>query len=346
MRDFLVLGNIPSLGPNYLKWSGFNNATLWTPSLATQSDQQELVGRGGEVKRIMGGDIGYIWQDNSIWRMDYVGPPVIFQFDEVEKNRGTPSGKSVVRAGGLYYYYHQDGFYRFNGFQPSTPISHERVAQWMKDNSAVSALDSMTGAVDRINRLIVWAFKSTSSAAQNDRLIIYNYQADRWAYAIVDTQILIEHVSGGFTLDDLDVPLPLGIDLDSINVDSDQFKGGALSLAAFDSSNQLGTFDGTPLVAILDTKEIAGPDNHRLFTNSVRPLVEGNGSTSFTIEVGTRNLSANTPTFTTARAPNSANGEASLRVNSRFQRFRVNISGGFLHANGVRVKSRASGGRR
>lgn len=346
VRDFLVLGNGPVIGPNFLQWSGFNNAELWTPSIATQSDSQELTGRGGDIQRIMGGDVGYIWQENSIWRMDYTGPPTIFQFDEIEKNRGTPSGNSVVRAGGMYFYYHEDGFYKFDGRSNSIPISHNRVAKWMNANSAVSALGSMFGAVDRINRLIVWGFKSSSSSVQNDRLIIYNYQADKWAYAEVDTQILVEHVSGGFTLDELDVPLPAGIDIDSINVDSDIFQGGALSLSAFDASNQLGSFDGTPLVATIDTKEISGPDSQRLMTNSVRPLVEGNNTTSTTVQIGSRNLLENTPTFTAERATNAQNGEANVRVNSRYQRYRLNISGGFNHANGVRPQSRAGGGRR
>lgn len=346
VRDFIVLGDISSLGPNFVAWSGFNNSEIWdvTGDLATQTDSQELFGRGGNVQRIVPGEYGVVFQENSIWRMDYVGPPVVFQFDEVETRRGTPSPNSVVWVGGLVYYYGWDGFYVFDGSR-SQEISANRVSNFIGQEADTDALDSMRGTVDRRNRLIIWAYRTSASAAINNRLIIYNWGADKWSEAYVDTQVIEEFVSPGFSLDELDVPLPLGIDLESIPVDSDQFKGGGINIFAFDSNNESATFDGMPLDAIIDTKEISGQDNNRIFCNAVRPLIEAPGSSTVTVQVGNRNRLQDNTNFTLAKALNGINGEANVRVNSRYQRYRCNISGGFDHGNGVRVSLRRAGRR-
>lgn len=345
VRDFVVLGDVDGRGPNFIQWSGFNNSELWTPDLATQADFQELFGRGGKIQRIVPGEYGVIFTEQSVWRMDYVGPPVVFQIDETEVKRGTPAPNSVVWVGNYVYYYGWDGFYRFDG-QRSEPISANRVANYFARNAATDALDSMRGAVDRRNRLIMWAFRTSSSAPINNRLIIYNWGADKWSFAEVETQIIDEYLSPGFSLDDLDGPLPGGIDSDSIPVDSDQFAGGNLNLQAFNSSNEAATFDGMPLQAVLDTKEISAPDNKRLMVNSVRPLVEASGSATMNVQVGTRVGLQDNVAFSAAKGTNGINGEVTLRANSRYQRYRVTVDNGFLHGNGVKVHSRTSGGRR
>ena len=342
IRDFVMLGDLETAGPNFVQWSGFNSSELWTASRATQSDSQQLFGRGGRVQRIVPGEYAVIFQEHSIHRADYVGPPVIFQFDEVERGRGTPAAGSVCWTGNLVFYLAHDGFYVFDGVR-STPIGANRVNRWFAANADTSALDSMRGVVDRRNALVMWAFKSSSSLAQNDRIIMYNWTADKWAYAEVDTQCLAEYVTGGFTLDQLDTPLPNGIDTDSINVDSDAFKGGALSLMAFNSSNQAATFSGDPLPATIDTRELRGEHGKRLFANGVRPLIDGVNA-SCSVSVGRRNEQAANVDFSPARAVDSR-GLANIRYDARYHRYRVETTGGFDNAVGVEVHGKMRGTR-
>lgn len=344
VRDFIMIGDIPSQGPNFVRWSGYNNSEIWAPSIATQSDFQELFGRGGRVQRIVPGDYAVIFTEQSIWRADYVGPPVIFQFDEVERKRGTPAPNSVAWTGENVFYWGWDNFYVFNG-RVSQPISANKVSRWFQENAASNAWDSMRAAIDRINRLVIWAFRTSAANTINNNLIIYNWAADRWSTAVIDTQILDEFVSPGFTLDDLDVPLPGGIDTDSILVDSAQFQGGGINIQAFNSSNEAATFDGPALQSTLDTKEVNGPDQRRMFTNSVRPMIEADGVSTIQVSVGTRNRLQDNVTFTTPRGVNGVNGEVSVRQNSRYQRFRCIIDDGFRHGNGVKINTRLAGRR-
>ena len=344
VRDFVMLGDIDTLGGNFIQWSGYNSSELWTPSIKTQSDFQELFGRGGRVQRIIPGSYGIIFTEHSIFTAEYVGPPVIFQINEVERKRGTPAPNSTAWTGGKVFYFGWDGFYVFDG-QRSTPISHNRVSNWFADNCPADTFKDIRSAVDRINRLVLWAFRTSTSEPINNRLLIYNWAVDRWSYAEVDTQIIDEFVSPGFSLDALDALLG-DIDTNSIPVDSDAYKGGVLNLQAFNSSNQAAVFDGVPLVGTIDTKEIAAPDQKRLITNSVRPLIEATGVSTITVEVGTRNRLQDNVAFTLPMATNGINGEVSIRKNARYQRFRVNVANGFEHGDGVKINARTSGERR
>ena len=344
VRNFVMLGDIPSLGPNFIKWSGYNNSEVWAASLATQSDRSELRGKGGRVQRIVPGKIGIIFQEHAIWRAIYSGPPRIFDIDEDEQARGTPAPNSVTWLGGTIWYYGWDDFYRLDaGVKGSKPIGANRIARWFKNNAAADALDSMRGAVDRRNQLIFWAFKSSSSAPINDKLIVYNWAANKWACAEVDTEVIAEYVSPGFTLDELDVPLSAGIDIDSIPVESSQYLGGAVNIQAFNSAHQAATFDGSALSATLDTKELdAG--NERIIVNGIRPMVESDGSASVTVALGTRNSLNETPAFSTARAVNPRSGVADMRSNARYNRARIQTTGDFEQATGVNAHALPIGG--
>jgi len=345
VRDFVVLGDLQAYGPDVIGWSGYNNAAIWTPSRATQSDRQQLFGKGGRVQRIVPGEVGTIFQEHSIWAMEYTGPPLIFQLDEVEVGRGTPAPNSVCWLGATRFYYSHDGFYEFTLPGPSQPIGNSRVDTWITQNSDDASRMLMRGAVDRRNRLVMWAFPSSSSLAYNDRVIIYNWAVNRWSYGELNTELLMEYVSSGLSLDQLDTPFPSGIDAQSINVDSDAYKGGSLGFAAFGTDHKTATFAGSPLTASIDTMEYDVGDGSRVYCDQVTPIVDGTPSTTITVQVGKRNLPNGNVNFDPARAVDSI-GNANVRANSRYQRYRVNISGGFSHAQGVRAAVSPAGGNR
>lgn len=345
VRDFVMLGDIPSLGPDYIQWSGYNNSEFWTSSIARQSDFQKLHGKGGRVQRIVPGEYAVILSEQSLNIATYVGPRPIFQIDEVENARGTPAPNSVVWTGQRVFYYGWDDFYMFDG-QQSYNLGANKVARWFRQNAAQDAMSSMRGAIDRANRLIMWAFKSSASNTLNNRIIVYNWVNKRWAYAEIDTEILLEFVSPGYTLDDLDT-IFADIDGDSIPVDSDLYTGGSLNVGGFDSSHQAGTFDGAALTAVLETAEIASNDQSTVYVDAIRPLVETTSAPNITVSVGHRNLlSENTAYTTPPRSLNPYNGEANIRRESRYQRYRVTIDNTFSHATGVKVSVQETGGHR
>lgn len=347
VRDFVMLGNLDLQGPNFVRWSGFNNSEEWTPSIRTQADFQELFGRGGAVQRIIGGEYALIFCENSVYRADYVGPRVIFQIDELENSRGTPAPNSVIRIGQLAYFFGWDGFYAHDGAQARS-ISNNRVSDWFLNNCPPEAYEFIEVAHDRRRRLVVWAFRTSASLAHNDRLLIYNWGADRWAYGAVNTQVIGEMATSGLTLDVLDDTLGLidSASSGSVLVDSAAYDGGGLSMQGFSTLNEMGVFSGAPLAAILDTSEI-DMQGRRFTSTSVRPLIEGAGDTpgGVTVQIGHRNRLLDTPSFDVPSLLNSFTGEADKKVNARYQRYRVHLSDGFTHAIGMQPTRVPVGGR-
>lgn len=109
-----------------MQWSAINNATSWTADPATLADFQDLPGDGGWIQKVVGGDYGVIIQERAVFRMDFVGSPLIFQFNQVLRNIGTPIPNSVVSYRDLVFFLSEDGFYVFDGSQ-AHPIGENRV---------------------------------------------------------------------------------------------------------------------------------------------------------------------------------------------------------------------------
>ena len=84
IRDFLVTGNQTS-NQNRIQWSGINDITTWQ-SGTKQSDQQDLPGSGGEIVAITSGEYGYVFRQNQIIRMDYVGGATVFRLSVISPN--------------------------------------------------------------------------------------------------------------------------------------------------------------------------------------------------------------------------------------------------------------------
>ena len=340
VRDFVVLGDLDA-APRTIQWSGYNNSAIWDLNGSTvyQADSQRLF-TGGRVQKVVGGPFGYVFQEREIRSLEYVGPPVIFNIQTLTRSRGTPAPNSVIEAGDRVFFLAQDGFYQVQGKQFQA-IGEERVNRWFAKECAPEEIINVRGAVDRTNRIAMWAFSSVSGNPF-DRMIIYNYSVNRWSYAETSSAFLFESSRVGYDLDTLATVLTAGIDVDSIPVESQAFLGGGLTIFGVDNQGRLGAFDGLDLTATLDTAEFDGPRNTRRSINGVRPFVQGGGATSVTVSLGARDLLSSNVAYTNARNLNSI-GEAPILSDARYHRVRVQISGGFEHANGVDVLSRPSG---
>ena len=336
--DFIVVGGA-SGNAALVKWSGFNNSTAWTPSASTQSDEQELFGQGNVIKRIIPqGNAGIIFCERSIRRIEYVGPPLIFRIDTLEEDRGTLAANSVAYAGTNIFYYGIDGFYQFTGAQ-SFPIGAEKVDRFIRQDLDTSRISEMRAAVDRRNQMAIWTYPSLTTGAF--RQLVYRWDLQRWGMFDANVVTLFDYSSPPTTVEGLDA-LYTDIDSMSISIDSEALSGGKVSLGAANTSHQVVTFTNTasPLAAELETGDFSGQNGTVLKAKSVRPLVDA----PCTISVATRDdLYANYD----FGSPISANsiGEMDVFTNSRYHRFRMNLSTQFRHAQGVEVMFR-TGGRR
>ena len=329
--NFVVGGNY-SIGsevePGGLAWCGFNNSELWTPSLATQSQRRRTRSEGAAVQRIVSGTVGLVFRELSIAPVRYIGPPVVFDTTEVLVRHGTPAPQSVAWTKQFVFYYSNEGFFRINRNDFSVdPIGVNKVNMWLLDNIAAGDIVNIKGAVDIRNNLVMWAFRSSTSAVTYDRIIVFDYANNRWSYAEINTEWLGEFAADAANLDTLDAVLGSGgIDINSINVDTDAYHGVAGNFMGFTPNHAAATFDGAPLIAEIDTTEL-GLEGRRSYVNGVRPIVEG----ASTVEVAplTRDLPSASPVLGNFTGVTALTGQCDLRSDARYQRFRCRITGGF-----------------
>lgn len=330
VRDFVVMGNTSAV-PNRVQWSAIGDSANWTVSATTLADFQDLQGDGGWVSRIIGGEIGVVFRERDIWRMTFTGSREIFQFDQIEKQRGTFAPQSVINYGSYIFYLADDGFYITNGSGPSVPIGDGKVDKEMLDNLDPNFFFRICSAIDPTNKLVFWAAPFSGHTNGNpNRVFIYNWVYKKWAYAEVDLEVFARYASQGYTLEELDA-VSSSIETLTPSLDSRAWTGGLMTLAAYNTSHKLSTFTGSVLDATVETGEVQHYPGHRSNVIEVRPLVDGNAAM---VSVGTRDRQSAAHSFGSAVAQN-ASGTCPVRSNARYHRYRVSTTGAFNFIQGV-----------
>ena len=317
IRDFLVVGRIKTV-KNRVQWSGINDVETWT-SGTKQSDYQDLAD-GGEITGIVGGEYGYIFQENQITRMDYVGGTTVFRFSVISKNRGAIFAKAITQVGKRVFFYAQDGFFEIDG-ETIRPIGQHKVNDYFESNLSAGYQQNIIASTDPLNHLAIWSYPSTAATTGiQDRLLIYNYSVNRWSIVELGAEMIFLQFSEAYTVDTLD---NVSNSLDDLNVsfDSRYWLGGVVNFAGFDSDHKLIQFDGATLAATLETGEIEPVPGRRSTVTMVRPIVDGTS----TARVTSRARAADSGT-STSYASLQTNGDIPVRSSGRYHKVGVVIA--------------------
>jgi hypothetical protein len=347
-KDFLVLGHLSSF-PQTVRWSAIDDPTSW-PTLATsaaaqvQSDQQVLAGDGGHIQGVVGGlgnADGVVFQERAIWRVTYVGPPLIFTFDLVEGARGCVAPGSIVQLGGVVLYLGEDGWYLFDGVQ-SKPVGAGKVDKTFFRDFDQTYVSRMSASVDPINKIFYVAYPGAGNTGGDcNRLLAYNWSLDRWSRISVNSEYIFRAGTFGYTADSAD-GLGYTVDTSPFGPDSRFWAGGRSILAGFDRDHKLGFFSGSNLAAEFETGDLDLGDGKRAFISGIRPFVDG--VSTVTSSVGYRNTLNEAVSYTTPTSA-AADGFCPQRISTRFARAKISIAAGgeWDHASGYEPRFRPEG---
>ena len=338
IRDFLVTGN-QSSNQNRIQWSGINDITVWS---GKQADQQDLPGSGGEIVHITSGEIGYVFRQNQIIRMDYVGGATIFRLSVISPNRGAVYGRTVCQDNRRVFFYADDGFYELNGDSIS-PIGAENVNRFFDANLNKAYTDRICAAVDPFNQLALWLYPSVNNTNNTtgicDRIIIYNYATKKWSLAEANASTIFTQFVGAYTVELMDI---ISENLDAINIalDTDFWNGGQLFLGAVDSDYKAAIFSGTGNEGEIETSELEIFPNHRASIQGIRPIVDATA----TVTLKTRDRLANSVTTSSSSSMNSS-GMNPVRQSGRYVKVNVKTPSGVVwtNAQGIDLVASRSG---
>lgn len=337
VRDQLWLGNL-STDNQGVAFSDTNDITQWSSGLAdTQSFPD-----GGTVQRILGGEYALVFQSETIRRGTFIGGSAVYRFDEMGTNRGLLTQRAIARRGWDVWFLDVDGFYYLNANTGEfRPIGAERVNRTFFADLNSQYEFRITAEVDPNNQVVFFSYPSQASAdGTPDKLLIYNYALDRWAFAEVTTQLIGRFKSLSITWDGLDNNYATIDDVD-ISFDSSTWVGGVLSFVGFNASNQMLTFSGSNLAATMRTEEREPVQGGRAFVDAALPLID---TASATVAVGVRERMSDSLQFTSETAMED-NGVCPVMASGRSMVARTTVAAGttWSEYTGVRVNGQADG---
>lgn len=323
--QFVVLGDLEN-AQNSVRWSSIDQPRSWpapgsATAIASQAGQQDLKLAFGQVNAIHGGDqFGIILQAHCVTRMSYIGPPAVFEFDEISVEQGSIFQHGSCEFNGWVYFVSSKGVCRTNGVGVEN-IGAGKVDKYIAGSNRVRcAVDSKAG-------LVYFAYANSGFAgAGTDHILVYNPLTNGFTEA---SQNLLEMVTTRAPLGALPTPI--------------------WGFSSAGASCILGSFQATAGSAILENGEAELTEAGRTYIDGIKPHVESSGTApAIGIRIGTRNDLNTTPSYTSTAGPNSRTGFANFRAatgvtEAKYHRVEVNITGNFKKASGFEMDAKPTG---
>jgi hypothetical protein len=342
VRDFLFRANT-TVDSREVQWSSQFDSNEWV--VGTNQGDAQTFADAGRITGIVGGQYVVIFQIHKITIGTYVGPDLIFQFDEVSKERGCVLPGSIASIEQIIFFLDHDGFYRLDGGQVITPIGDGKVDEEFWANVDQDNFNAVWSAIDPRRKLYIIAWPTSSGNA--DTVWTYHWPSGRWApstYAIECMFFMFPSLN--ISLEDYSVLYP---DLDAVGIpslDSDQFLANPIKkLGAFTSNHKLAFFEGPALEATLDTAETQlGGGTRQIEVDRLIPLIDGGTSQG---RLGYRQRQSDAVTYSAAVALDASGDQWFREPPARFHRARqvIPAASDWTHAQGV-VFEMAEGGDR
>jgi len=339
--DFLILGGLTGF-PNRIQWSALNNITNWTPG-SNNSDYQDFPD-GTRVMGIIPSTNPIIIQQDAIRFATFVpGSVEVFTFQKVHDGRGAVAPYSICSRGTLSFYADAGGFFQLSADGALTPIGFEKVDRTVFGKIDFSDITSIVGAIDPFYSRVYWAVKFSGGAAGFNRLIVYDWNLQRWSQVQLTGNFLlpISAATIGYTLDNLDT-VSASLDALPFSLDSKVWQGGAPVFGAFDSTNKLGFFSGSSSEATLTTQEMGDTAGAVSRVTEIMPIVD---TLSMKVSIGARFRRSDAIVWSAEAVQSSNTGIVRKISRSRFHQFKSRIPAGvnWSKAQGLEVKTAAAG---
>ena len=234
--------------PLLIRWCDVNNYDSWIALLTNQAGSYRLPRGSAVIGCIQGPQQGLVWTDLAIWAMQYVGPPYVYQFNEIGAGCGLIARKAAASMNGIVYWMGQSQFFKLSGSGveiikcPVWDVIFQDLDTTNKDKIRI-APNSQFGEV-------TWYYPTTTSGGEVAKYVKYNVVLDQWDFgSLVRTAWINQSVLGP--------PIGAGI------------AGGADYIYQHETSPDA---DGAPLIASFQTGYFAMQEGEmKVFVDQVWP---------------------------------------------------------------------------
>jgi hypothetical protein len=166
--------------PMLVRWSDQNDYNNFTPSVSSTSGEN-LLADGTEIMgSVRSRNAVNIWTDNSLWLMQFVGPPFTFKFQQMGTNCGLIGPHAGVDYDGRSVWMGRDNFYMFDGQVRNLDCT---VRKYVFDRLNIDQSDKVYAGVNSEFKEVIWLYASNEGANEEcDSYVIWSPDENYWTY--------------------------------------------------------------------------------------------------------------------------------------------------------------------
>jgi hypothetical protein len=209
------------------------------------------------------------YKERGAYLGQYVGTPVVWQWDQVPGEFGCVGPEAVTDIGGAHFVVGPDNFWLYDGTRP-TPIGIGQVRQWFfNDLSATYRYRTIVHYDRQYSRVWVFYPSAASSNGQPDRALVYHLATKQWGRANRSVEAVFQFITPGLTWDTFSSIGATWDTLPSTPWNSQSYQAAGRAMAIFDTSHTLLVLNGTSGNSSFTTGDM-GDDTGYSYSGEVR----------------------------------------------------------------------------
>lgn len=167
-----------TMDPMLIRWSAQEDPFNWTPDATNQAGSARLSHGSQIVTYVQTRQEIVVLTDSSVYSLQYIGPPYVWQTQLLGDNISIIGPNSAVIASGVVYWMGIDKFYMYDGRVQTLNCDLRRYI--FQDINLNQAQQVFCGTNEGFNE--VWWFYCSANTTAIDTYVIYNYLEKIWYY--------------------------------------------------------------------------------------------------------------------------------------------------------------------
>ena len=256
-----------TFNPMLVRWSDQDDRSNWVPSVSSTAGEVVLTDGTEIIGAVRSKNAINIWTDNSLWLMEFAGPPFTFRFTQAGTNCGMVGPHAGIDFGGITYWMGYDNFHRFSGQVEDVPCT---VRRFIFDDINRNYYDKVFAGLNSEFNEIIWLYASGTNT-ECDKYVIYNPVDDYWVYGeMIFTTFADKEVFGN--------TITTGVTVAGNNIYNNEpvsvFTGSGETLPSFVESGDFDIDDGNAIMfmnRIIPDYDLSGGKIKMKFTTKQYP---------------------------------------------------------------------------
>lgn len=181
--------------PLLIRWCDVDDYNSWIASITNQAGSYRMPKGSKVVGCIQGPQQGLVWTDLAVWAMQYVGPPYVYQFNEIGNGCGLISRKAATSMNGVVYWMSQSQFYMLGG--SGVEVIFCPVWDVIFQDLDLNNLDKIRIAPNSRFGEVTWYYPTVASGGEVSHYVKYNANLKSWDFgALSRTAWINQSVAG------------------------------------------------------------------------------------------------------------------------------------------------------